>query len=276
MAEDNDKKKRKTGTKTSTGATRSFSDEFDSDKSPLFDIKKKPMGTKLYTNSSASSKMTGSETAKSMAMNSIQNQKSPNQLGADKAASTKDIMNREFSRGNKRDYSQDVDTSGVDLSFFKNSKARNTIRSLLRPATEIGNIKRDMERQKLGIDRQKIGATLAGNPTGVQSELANRTMGNLLNREAQDYQSDLKFGIPGEAPGKSPLDTLTNETNPDIVDTKKSERIAKPGRAIRPSIKKGAKKVKDAYNKTFEYTPPGILYNEGKRAYNYVYPRQGE
>jgi len=248
-------------------------------KKPLEEVKK-PIGVKLYTLDSKSSSTAVKTPDVATARKSLI-PKSSKQLGQDRADVTKQVMDREFSRGKERDSSQDINMSDVDLSFFKDEKARKTIRSLMELRNKSLNYKRSNKLASLGIERQKIGAGLVGNPGVVQDELNNRTMGNLLNRGAQDYESNLKYGpLDGQGGKTSNLDTMTSEvdTTSKSDTNKESERIAKDPnrRQIRPSLKRKVKRGYTGVKKAFkDYTIPGNIYKSSKKALDYIAPKGG-
>ena len=103
-------------------------------------------------------------------------------------------------------------------------------------------------------------------------------MGNLLNRGAQDYESNLKYG-PLDGQGGSDLNAITNEVNPTGDDkNKEPERIAEDPnrRQIRPSLKRKAKRGYKGAKKAFkDYTIPGNIYKSSKRAIDYIAPKGG-
>jgi len=111
---------------------------------------------------------------------------------SDVANQTEGIVSREFNRGAQRDYSNDIDVAGIDLGSKK-------LNDLLTRGAEVGNIKRDFQRQALGIERQKAGVTRAAGINRNLTGSRTATYGDLLNRQSED--NDLSAYGDGDAGG---------------------------------------------------------------------------
>jgi hypothetical protein len=214
--------------------------------------------------------------------------KSSAELGADRAEATSQVMGREFNRARGRDYSEDLDIDFDKLTLSDSNK------ELLRVVQDKGNFMRDLERRKVDIAQQANAINAAGSPGVVQNELRTRSMGDLLDRGAEDYRTELSYGLPPQD-SEDALKSILSEVMGTGGEKKSSAGVFDPSqqspvpkqesgftREFNPSIAEdfgyGAKNYFDYFK---NYGPSAPLYqgtqalaNVGEQGFNFLFPKK--